>query len=111
MLPPGRPIPSPTAHAPCVEGRPAPGETREAGRERAAGSLLHEIFEARADVNPDAIAITFGPLRVTYEALERYANRIARHLRARGVTRGSRVALLLPRSPQVYAALLGILKS
>ncbi|HXJ68513.1 MAG TPA: amino acid adenylation domain-containing protein, partial [Verrucomicrobiae bacterium] len=106
------------ADTPHAEARPASAETPEPrhardgqGLSRSAGPLLHEVFEARADRNPAAIAVTFGPLRATYEALERLANRIARHLRARGVARGSRVALLLPRSPQVYAALLGILKS
>jgi non-ribosomal peptide synthetase-like protein len=73
--------------------------------------LLHEIFEERADANARSIAVRFGPLRVTYEQLEHRANQIARHLRARGVERGSRVGLLLPRSPQAYAALLGILKA
>jgi len=118
MLPPGSPLSSPLADTPHAEARPASAETPEPrhardgqGLSRSAGPLLHEVFEARADRNPAAIAVTFGPLRVTYEALERLANRIARHLRARGVARGSRVALLLPRSPQVYAALLGILKS
>ncbi|HXJ68691.1 MAG TPA: AMP-binding protein, partial [Verrucomicrobiae bacterium] len=103
---------SQTETPPASTETPAPRQERNRPPpSRSAGSLLHEIFEARADAHPDAVAVAFGPRRVTYEALERLANRIARHLRARGVARGSRVALLLPRSPQVYAALLGILKS
>src|SRR6266478_3225063 len=47
----------------------------------------------------------------TYSGLEIRANRIARHLGGRGVGRGSIVAMLLPRSVEAYAALLGILKS
>jgi len=73
--------------------------------------VLHEIFEAQADARPDAVAVVFGREEATYAALERHANRIARHLRARGVRRGSRVAMLLSRSVDAYAALLGILKA
>src|SRR6266852_1450464 len=61
-------------------------------------SVLHEIFEAQADARPDAVAVVFGREEATYAALERHANRVARHLRARGVRRGSRVAMLLSRS-------------
>ncbi|MGH7163465.1 MAG: amino acid adenylation domain-containing protein, partial [Planctomycetota bacterium] len=49
--------------------------------------------------------------RTTYAALERRSNRLARHLRARGVRRGALVGMLLPRSADAYAALLGILKA
>src|SRR5213076_3627411 len=39
------------------------------------------------------------------------ANRLARQFCARGVLRGSLVAMLLPRSVDAYATLLGILKA
>ena len=73
--------------------------------------VLHEIFEAQVDARPDAIAVVFGQEERTYAELERRANRIAWHLRARGVRRGSLVAMLLPRSVDAYAGLLGILKA
>src|SRR5437764_671769 len=60
--------------------------------------LLHDIFAAQALARPEAIAVEFGAQRTTYAELERRANRVARHLRARGVTRGSRLTLMLPRS-------------
>jgi non-ribosomal peptide synthetase-like protein len=72
---------------------------------------LNEIFEARADAAGDAAAVIFDGRTTTYSELERRANRIARHLRFRGVERGMRVAMLLPRTPDAYATLLGILKS
>ena len=43
-------------------------------------SVLHEIFEEQADARPDEVAVVFGREEVTYAALERRANRIARHL-------------------------------
>src|SRR5439155_631028 len=73
--------------------------------------VLHEIFEMQADARPDAVAVEFGREETTYADLEARANRLARHLRARGVQRGSLVAMLLPRSADAYAALLGILKA
>ena len=76
-----------------------------------ADAVLQEIFEAQADARPEAIAIVFGPESVTYAELESRANRFARHLRGRGVGPGAVVGLLLPRSTDIYVALLGILKS
>src|SRR6266700_369123 len=73
--------------------------------------VLHEIFEAQANARPNALAVAFGTEKATYLDLEQRANRIARHLRAQGVRPESRVALLLPRSTNIYAAILGILKA
>src|SRR5439155_1665050 len=73
--------------------------------------VLHALFEARADARPKAIAVVFGREEATYSDLESRANRLARHLRSRGVGRGSVVAMLLPRSVDAYATLLGILKA
>src|SRR5207245_2438427 len=88
----------------------APGmastELRESHQE-----LLHEIFEAQADMRPEAVAVAFGREETTYAGLESRANCLARHLRTRGVGRGSIVAMLLPRTVDAYAALLGILKA
>src|SRR5437773_1391892 len=73
--------------------------------------LLHEIFEAQADARPEAPAVVYGREETTYLELERRANRLARQFCARGVLRGSLVAMLLPRSVDAYATLLGILKA
>jgi non-ribosomal peptide synthetase-like protein len=73
--------------------------------------VLHEIFEAQADARPDSLAVICGREEITYAQLDARANRLARHLRARGIRCGSNVALLLPRSIDAYAAILGILKA
>jgi 2,3-diaminopropionate biosynthesis protein SbnA len=75
------------------------------------GYLLHHIFEAQADARPEAVAVVFGREETTYAELERRANRLARHLRACGVWPKSLVAMLLPRSIDAYATVLGILKA
>ena len=86
---------------------PASGVPQSPARSR----ILHEIFEVQVDKRPDAVAVRFGRERTTYLELERRANRLARHLRARGVHCGSLVGMLLPRSVDAYAAILGILKA
>ncbi len=73
--------------------------------------LLHEIFEAQVATHPDDLAVVFGAEEATYRELDARANQAAGYLRKRGVTRGSVVAMLLPRSVDAYAALLGILKA
>ena len=73
--------------------------------------LLHELFEHKAASNPASIALECGLERMTYGELEARANQVARWLRKLGVKRADCVGLLLPRSIEVYIALLGILKS
>ena len=73
--------------------------------------LLNEIFEHSAAAEEGQIALACGDERMTYGELEQRANQLARHLRTLGVTSGSHVALLLPRSMDVYVALLAALKA
>ncbi len=83
-----------------------------ARREEAPGfGVLHEFFEKQAKARPSAVAVDYRGEETTYADLEARANRLARHLRRRGVRRGSTVAMLLPRSVEAYAAILGILKA
>ncbi|HEX4046893.1 MAG TPA: amino acid adenylation domain-containing protein, partial [Elusimicrobiota bacterium] len=73
--------------------------------------LLHELFEAAADRAPGASAVVAGEARLSYRELDERANRLANVLRARGVGREDRVAILLPRSERAYEAVLGVLKA
>lgn len=72
---------------------------------------MHELFERQADITPDNTAIHAGTRQVTYAQLELRANRIARVLRDSGVGEGALVGLSLDRSPDMVAAMLGILKA
>lgn len=74
-------------------------------------AVLHEIFERQANLRSSQPALRFGSGIVTYGELDREANQLARLLRARGVGRSAHVALWLPRSRDLYVALLAILKS
>ncbi|WP_443678909.1 Pls/PosA family non-ribosomal peptide synthetase [Prauserella aidingensis] len=77
-----------------------------AGRPR-----LHRFFETTVDRVPDRVAVVDGPVEVTYRQLEARANRLAHHLRQRGIGTGSRVGVWLGRSPDAYACVLGVLKA
>ncbi|WP_405086532.1 Pls/PosA family non-ribosomal peptide synthetase [Microbispora sp. NBC_01389] len=72
---------------------------------------LHHVFESRCDLTPSATALECGRLRWTYAALDARANRLAHLLRDLGAGCGSRVAILLPRSPDTYLALLAVGKA
>ncbi|EST31003.1 non-ribosomal peptide synthetase [Streptomyces roseochromogenus] len=60
---------------------------------------------------PDATAVVHGDTALTYAELDRRADRVAQVLRERGAGPESLVGVLLPRSADLVAALLGVLKS
>ncbi|HEV8316459.1 MAG TPA: amino acid adenylation domain-containing protein, partial [Vicinamibacterales bacterium] len=68
-------------------------------------------FEAQVARTPDRAAVIDGDSTLTFADLNRWANRIARDLAARGVGPESRVAVLMRRSPRLLAAFLGVLKA
>ena len=68
-------------------------------------------FEAVADARRDAVAITAPDGRLTYGALDGWANRIAHRLATLGIGTGDRVGLLLDRGTALPAAMLGVLKA
>ncbi|MFD3938772.1 amino acid adenylation domain-containing protein [Streptomyces sp. NPDC058611] len=86
------------------------GEGRGAGF---AAGTVHQRFADAAAARPDATALLSadGEQSWTYADLDRWANRIAHRLRDRGAVPGSRVALVLERSPLLVAAILGVLKT
>lgn len=72
---------------------------------------VHGQFEYQAAVRPLAVALRCEGRDVTYGELDRRANRLAAALRARGVEKGAAVGVIAARTPDVVAALLGILKA
>ncbi|WP_049575115.1 non-ribosomal peptide synthetase, partial [Streptomyces sp. SBT349] len=71
----------------------------------------HALFAAQAARTPQAPAVTGGGVTLSYAALDAAADRLARHLLAAGAGPGERVAIALPRTPELVVALLGVLKS
>lgn len=74
-------------------------------------ALLHELFEAQAKRTPESIAAQCEDQQISYDHLDRLANRVANHLRSQGVGPDSRVGIMMERSIEMVAALLGILKA
>ena len=72
---------------------------------------LPQLFERKASAYPDALAIACEGRRINYGELNRQADLIAEGLREAGVTAGCLVGVLLDRSPEMIAALLGIWKA
>ncbi|MEG3162969.1 AMP-binding protein, partial [Sphingomonas sp. LB2R24] len=70
-----------------------------------------ELFEAQAARAPDATAVVFGDLTLSYGELNERSNQLARILIARGVGPERVIALAVPRSLDMVVGLFGILKS
>jgi amino acid adenylation domain-containing protein len=76
-----------------------------------ADRCIHELFEARAARTPDATAIRFAGAALSYAALDHAANRLANHLRHRGVRPETRVGICLERGPEMVVSVLAVLKA
>ncbi|HVR07182.1 MAG TPA: amino acid adenylation domain-containing protein, partial [Thermoanaerobaculia bacterium] len=95
----------------------APGERAQLlawGGARAsypAGETLAALFAARVRRSPDARALTCDGRHMTYAELNRWANRLAWHLRKLGVGPREPVCLGVERSLELVVAMLGIVKA
>jgi amino acid adenylation domain-containing protein len=83
-----------------VDARRFPGAT-----------CLHRGFEEQVSRTPEAVALVFEGSSVTYDALNRRANRLAHHLLTLGVGPDVLVGLCVDRSIDMVVAILGILKA
>ncbi|WP_375026794.1 amino acid adenylation domain-containing protein [Actinomadura sp. GTD37] len=77
----------------------------------APSGTLPALFEAQAARTPSEVALACGDATLTYAELNERANRLAHELIARGIGPEDRVALVLPRTPAIVAAILGVLKA
>ncbi|WP_260963124.1 amino acid adenylation domain-containing protein [Pseudomonas citri] len=73
--------------------------------------LLHQLIEAQVAARPHAIAVRFEEQALTYDELNRQANRLAHALLETGIVPDTRVAICLERSLEMVTGLLGILKA
>ena len=74
-------------------------------------ATLPELFEAQVAASPDATALVYEDVTLSYAALNARANRLAHVLVGMGIGPEHRVALCLERSPQMVVALLAVLKA
>jgi amino acid adenylation domain-containing protein len=74
-------------------------------------ATVHELIEAQAARTPDVVAAVFEHEELSYRELMRRADRLAHHLRARGVGPDTVVGLCVERSLEMLVGVLGILKA
>jgi amino acid adenylation domain-containing protein len=77
-------------------------------RERA---CIHHLIARRAAAAPGALAVAGPAGELTYAALMARAQAVAAALRSAGVERGDRIGLAVDRSPDLIAAMLGVMMS
>ncbi|TWE07133.1 arthrofactin-type cyclic lipopeptide synthetase C [Pseudomonas sp. AG1028] len=69
---------------------------------------VHQLFEQRAALHPQAVALVHGRHSLSYAQLNARANALAHHLRGQGIQAGDHVGILLPRSVELVIAQLAI---
>lgn len=72
---------------------------------------LYELFEQHARQTPNATALVFGNVELTYAQLNQSANQLAHYLRKMGVGPGVLVGICMHRRPEMIIGLLGTLKA
>jgi amino acid adenylation domain-containing protein len=75
------------------------------------GQCIHQLFEARAEQWPDAVAVVFDEQHLTYRQLNQRANQLAHYLQKLGIGPDVPVGVCLEHSPETLVGLLGILKA
>ncbi|MBI0329292.1 non-ribosomal peptide synthase/polyketide synthase [Burkholderia plantarii] len=74
-------------------------------------ATAHALFEAQARRAPDALALVQGERSLSYGELNRQANRLAHHLRERGVRPADRVAICVERGVEMIVGVLAVWKA
>jgi len=86
-------------------------EFNDTRTDRASDVCIHHFFEEQARLRPDDLAVVFEDEQLTYEALNRRANQLARYLRRLGVGPEALVGLSVERSLDMVIGLLAVLKA
>ncbi|OOV89218.1 hypothetical protein MF4836_34125 [Pseudomonas sp. MF4836] len=72
---------------------------------------VHQLFEARVEAQPEAVALIFEDAQLSYRQLNSRANRLARHLQERGVGPDVLVGIAVERGLDMIIGLLAVLKA
>ncbi|HYI92524.1 MAG TPA: amino acid adenylation domain-containing protein, partial [Bryobacteraceae bacterium] len=72
---------------------------------------IHSLFEAQAQLTPDAVAVVSEVEQLTYRELDERSNRLARYLRNMRVGADVPVGICVDRSMEMMVGILGILKA
>ncbi|EJL20546.1 amino acid adenylation enzyme/thioester reductase family protein,thioester reductase-like protein [Brevibacillus sp. BC25] len=83
----------------------------QTAEEYPSGLCVHQAFEQQVEKSPDAIAITYKNVELTYKELNERANQLAHQLVSKGVKPDTLVGICVHRSPEMIIGILGVLKS
>lgn len=83
----------------------------KATRQEIPAITVPALFERQVRQTPDTIAVIGGDWRLTYADLNRRANRLAHALIARGVGPERIAGIHIPRSIDMFVAILAVLKA
>lgn len=72
---------------------------------------IHQLFEQQVAQQPDAVAVSFSGQTITYAELNNKSNQIANYLHGLDVKPDQLVGILVDRSIDMIAAMMGVLKS
>src|SRR5688500_5391610 len=72
---------------------------------------VHRLIERQVEAQPKAVALIFGDVELSYDELNRRANRLAHRLMRLGVEPETRVGIAVERSIEMVVGLLAILKA
>jgi amino acid adenylation domain-containing protein/non-ribosomal peptide synthase protein (TIGR01720 family) len=69
------------------------------------------IFREQVQQSPDAIAVVYEDLQLTYRQLDEHSNRLSNYLRSKGVKREMLVPVIMERSLELVVGLWAIMKA
>ncbi|RUS95289.1 hypothetical protein DSM106972_090650 [Dulcicalothrix desertica PCC 7102] len=72
---------------------------------------IHQLFEEQVERTPEAVAVVFEDLQITYRELNTRANKLAHYLQQLGVKPEQLVGICIDRSIEILVAFLGVLKA
>ena len=74
-------------------------------------TYVHELFEQQVVRTPDRIALVYNEYQFTYQALSQRSNRLAHHLRQKGVRSETTVGIYVGNPISSVIGILGVLKA
>ncbi|MBQ8044142.1 MAG: amino acid adenylation domain-containing protein [Clostridia bacterium] len=74
-------------------------------------SSIHKVFEEIVETHKEKTAIIFENETLTYDELNKRANRLARYLLTKDVKRGDVIGIMIDKSSEYMVAVLGTLKA
>ncbi|HXO80443.1 MAG TPA: amino acid adenylation domain-containing protein [Mycobacterium sp.] len=89
----------------------SPEQAMDSVADELAARDVAQLVSEQAAATPDATALVTDTASWTYAELDRGAERIAAGLLAAGMPPGARVGVMLERSPELIATVLGVLKA